>query len=380
MAEVARPKKSRQTAKGQDKKKKGTTDIKKIENSRPEPEPELNQELISSQPAKVEFSTIGHKSQNEAVSKPNTEEQSEDYQLLPTSVVAEVPVEILREPELCTKIASFAIVESEFDSKQLIALDGEHKQFQLNQTKLNSNKSSNLNQQVSENIKVTEALGLPCSSKTASDDGKQNSSVIEPTVYGSSVDHGNISSQKGGVNKKEKETMVRKDMKNPAILILGEREVIGMDLPKPVANLPAQLIFERLYPDLPIEDKRDSRTASVKQVSAHFQTLYPEVPCESEIVPFSKEELKIFALGSWIENVDTYTEEFLSVANQDKNDLYELLMNYGRCRKQLQLAAAEQQTMICNYNSIEQRLWTFKEEQLTIQVCLYFSFVQLNAL
>ncbi|XP_078252336.1 ectopic P granules protein 5 homolog isoform X1 [Rhinoraja longicauda] len=364
MAEVARPKKSRQTAKGQDKKKKATTEIKKKESSRPDPE--LNQELISSQPTKVQFSTQGHISQNEAVSKPNTEEQSKDYQLLPTSLVAEVPVEIRHEPELCTKTASIAIVESEFDSKQLIALDDEHKQFQLNRTKLNSDNSSNLNRQVSESIKVPEALGLPCSSN----EGKQNSSVIEPTVYGTSVDCGNISSQKGAVNQKEKETIMRKDMKNPAILTLGEREVVGMDLQKPVTDLSVQLTVERLYPDLPLEDKVDSRTASEKQVSPHFRKLYPEVPCESEIVPFSKEELKIFALGSWIENVDTYTEEFLSVANQDKNDLYELLMNYGRCRKQLQLAVAEQQTMICNYNSIEQRLWTFKDEQLTIQgVC-----------
>ncbi|XP_051865986.1 ectopic P granules protein 5 homolog isoform X2 [Pristis pectinata] len=350
----------------EDKKKKVTTEIKKKENLKPE----LNQELISSQPTKVDFSTIVDKSQ-EAFSKPNTEERSED-QLLPTSLVAEVPVETLHKPELCTEIASIATVESRFDSKQFTALDGEDKQFQLNQTKLNSDHDPYHNSEVPESITVPEARELPCSSKTASDEGRENLSVVEPAVYDGSLDHGNISSQKVGVNLKEKETMMRKETKNPAILTLGdgERDMVDMNLQKTIADLPVQLIFERLYPDLPLEDKRDLGTSSVKQVSPYFRTLYPELPCEPAILPFSKEELKMFALGSWIENVDTYTEEFLSLANQDKNDLYELLMNYRRCRKQLQLAVAELQTMICNYKSIRKRLWTFKEEQLTIQgVC-----------
>ncbi|XP_069780347.1 ectopic P granules protein 5 homolog isoform X2 [Narcine bancroftii] len=358
MAEVARPKKSRQIVKGQDKKKKATTEIKKKESSKPE----SDQELISSRPTKAEFSTIVDKSQKETFSKPNLEEQSDDSQLFPTSLVTEVPVETLHEPELCTKTES---IELEFDSKHVAVLDGEDKQFQLNKTKLNSHRGIYCNNQVPECVKFPETCEPSCSSKTASDEGRESFNV-EPAVCDPSLDHGNISSQKVGVILKEKEIMMRKDMKNPAILPLSDSERVVTDLQKAIADFPVQLTFERLYPDLPLENKMDPCTASVKQVSPYFK-IYPEIPHEPEILPFSKEELKIFALGSWIENVDAYNEEFLSIANQDKNYLYELLMHYGRCRKQLQLATAEHQTMMCNYRNIEKRLWTFKEEQLTIQ-------------
>ncbi|XP_059845461.1 ectopic P granules protein 5 homolog isoform X1 [Hypanus sabinus] len=350
MAEVARPRKPRQAAKGQDKKKKERL------------KPELDRELVSSQPTKVENPTIVDKSQAN-FSKQKTQEQSEDQK--------RVPVETL-DRELCTEIASIATAESKFDSKQFTTLDVEDKQFQYNQTIISSGDGSKHDSEVSENTEIPETHQQPCSGKTVTDEGRESLSVVEPAVHGGSMDHGNISSQTVGVTVTEQGVMNRKEMRSPAVLTLGdgEKEMLGVNLRKSIVDLPVQLTVEKLYPDLPSEDKRDLETSFVKQVSPNFRMLYPEIPREPEIVPFSKEELKIFALGSWIENVDAHTEEFLSVANQDKNELYELLMNYGRCRKQFQLAVAELQTMICNYKSIEKRLWTFKEEQLTIQgVC-----------
>ncbi|XP_078406611.1 ectopic P granules protein 5 homolog [Cetorhinus maximus] len=345
MAEAVRPKKSRQAAKVQDKKKKVTTEVKKKESSKPE----SDQESVSCVITKIGLSSSGctavDKSQKEETNvKPNKEGQSEDHQLLPDSPIVEATVKNTQESESCIEAVSIAIAESDV---------------------------------LQEEPEIPEASELSYSSKTIvgqNEENLQDTGDVEPAVYSASdqmlLHSRSISSQKVTVDLKEKEVMSRMDRKKPAILILDDRkkESIDMKLHNITADLPVQLTIGRLYPDLPLEVKEEPGTAFAEQVLPHSRTLYPVIP--SEVVPFSKEDLKMFALGSWLENVDTYTEEFLTVANQDKNDFFELLMNYGRCRKQLLLAEAELETMVCDYKSTKKRLWTFKEEQLTIQgVC-----------
>ncbi|NXU49867.1 EPG5 protein, partial [Turnix velox] len=105
---------------------------------------------------------------------------------------------------------------------------------------------------------------------------------------------------------------------------------------------------------------------AVKPLLKH-ERLYPELPSEQELVPYTREQLKIFEPFSWMENVGSYTEEFENVAHQDRHEFYELVLNYMRCRKQLLLAETELQSMSNDCQNIKRRLWTFKEEQKTVQ-------------
>ncbi|KAM6036561.1 ectopic P granules protein 5 homolog isoform 4-T4 [Theristicus caerulescens] len=125
-----------------------------------------------------------------------------------------------------------------------------------------------------------------------------------------------------------------------------------------------------VYPDLSAELSYERPTVIAVKPLLHNERLYPELPAEPELVPFTREQLKIFEPCSWLENVDSYAEEFESVAHQDRHEFYELLLNYMRCRKQLLLAEAELQAMMTDCQNIKGRLWTFKEEQKTVQgVC-----------
>ncbi|KAM6230930.1 ectopic P granules protein 5 homolog isoform 1-T1 [Porphyrio hochstetteri] len=125
-----------------------------------------------------------------------------------------------------------------------------------------------------------------------------------------------------------------------------------------------------VYPDLSAELSYERPTIIAVKPLLHNERLYPELPTEPELVPFTREQLKIFEPCSWLENVDSYVEEFESVAHQDRHEFYELLLNYMRCRKQLLLAEAELQAMTTDCQNIKGRLWTFKEEQKTVQgVC-----------
>ncbi|NXJ06901.1 EPG5 protein, partial [Odontophorus gujanensis] len=131
-----------------------------------------------------------------------------------------------------------------------------------------------------------------------------------------------------------------------------------------------RLGLKSVYPDLSTELSYERPTVMAVRPLLHNEKLYPELPAEPELVPFTREQLKIFEPCSWLENVDSYTEEFESVAHQDRHEFYELLLNYMRCRKQLLLAEAELQTMMTDCQNIKGRLWTFKEEQKTVQgVC-----------
>uniref|UniRef100_A0A8C8R5P1 Ectopic P-granules autophagy protein 5 homolog n=1 Tax=Pelusios castaneus TaxID=367368 RepID=A0A8C8R5P1_9SAUR len=128
--------------------------------------------------------------------------------------------------------------------------------------------------------------------------------------------------------------------------------------------------LKTLYPDLSAELSQERLpTATIKPLLRN-ERLYPEIPLEPELVPFTKEQLKIFEPCSWLENVDSYVEEFESVAHQDRHEFHELLLNYWRCRKQLLLAEAELQAMTSDCQNARDRLWTFKEEQQSVKgVC-----------
>lgn len=128
--------------------------------------------------------------------------------------------------------------------------------------------------------------------------------------------------------------------------------------------------FRSVYPDLSSELSYERPTIMAVKPLLHQERLYPELPSEPELVPFTREQLKIFEPCSWLENVDSYAEEFESVAHQDRHEFYELLLNYMRCRKQLLLAEAELQAMTTDCQNVKGRLWTFKEQQKTVQVLL----------
>lgn len=124
---------------------------------------------------------------------------------------------------------------------------------------------------------------------------------------------------------------------------------------------------KKLYPELPAEIAEVPDLVVVKPLLCS-ERLYPELPSQPELVPFTKEQLKLLEPGSWLENVESYVEEFDSIAHQDRHEFYELLLNYSRCRKQLLLAEAELLTLMSDCQNAKSRLWTFKDEQIAVQV------------
>ncbi|NWZ28131.1 EPG5 protein, partial [Asarcornis scutulata] len=160
------------------------------------------------------------------------------------------------------------------------------------------------------------------------------------------------------------------DVKNPLVRFSEKLPLSTSQLcDKP--KVPVQRSgLKSLYPDLSAELFYERPTVMAVKPLLHNERLYPELPTEPELVPFTREQLKIFEPCSWLENVDSYAEEFESVAHQDRHEFYELLLNYMRCRKQLLLAEAELQAMTTDCQNAKGRLWTFKEEQKTVQgVC-----------
>ncbi|KAM7320549.1 hypothetical protein ACRRTK_020992 [Alexandromys fortis] len=123
---------------------------------------------------------------------------------------------------------------------------------------------------------------------------------------------------------------------------------------------------KKLYPELPAEMVEVPALVVVKPLVCS-ERLYPELPSPPELVPFTKEQLKLLEPGSWLENVESYVEEFDSIAHQDRHEFYELLLNYSRCRKQLLLAEAELLTLMSDCQNAKSRLWSFKDEQMAVQ-------------
>uniref|UniRef100_A0A8C2Y7F7 Ectopic P-granules 5 autophagy tethering factor n=1 Tax=Coturnix japonica TaxID=93934 RepID=A0A8C2Y7F7_COTJA len=167
-----------------------------------------------------------------------------------------------------------------------------------------------------------------------------------------------------------KETESVQDVKSPLIRF-SEKPPLSPSQPCEKSKARVHCLrLKSVYPDLSTELAYESPTIMAVKPLLHNERLYPELPTEPELVPFTREQLKIFEPCSWLENVDSYTEEFESVAHQDRHEFYELLLNYMRCRKQLLLAEAELQAMTTDCQNIKGRLWTFKEEQKTVQgVC-----------
>ncbi|XP_013012624.1 ectopic P granules protein 5 homolog isoform X2 [Cavia porcellus] len=123
---------------------------------------------------------------------------------------------------------------------------------------------------------------------------------------------------------------------------------------------------KKLYPQLPTEIAEVQSLVAMKPLLCS-ERLYPELPSQPELIPFTKEQLKILEPGSWLENIESYLEEFDSMAHQDRHEFYELLLNYSRCRKQLLLAEAELLTLTSDCQNAKNRLWHFKEEQVSAQ-------------
>uniref|UniRef100_A0A671MCH5 Ectopic P granules protein 5 homolog n=1 Tax=Sinocyclocheilus anshuiensis TaxID=1608454 RepID=A0A671MCH5_9TELE len=109
----------------------------------------------------------------------------------------------------------------------------------------------------------------------------------------------------------------------------------------------------------------------VADVERPRERLYPELPrtCQS-VKPFTSEQLRTWEPGSWLENVEILEAEFQSLAHQEGHELYELLLSYWRCRKQLTQAQTELQAANSDCKNVQNRLWSFKDERLSLQgVC-----------
>lgn len=192
-----------------------------------------------------------------------------------------------------------------------------------------------------------------------------NSEVLSSTFHSSAADSQTVV---GFV--RDKGTANVQDAKNPLVSSSGKLPLSVSQLSEKSKTRVQRSGFKPVYPDLSAELSYERPTIIAIKPLLHNERLYPELPTEPELVPFTREQLKIFEPCSWLENVDSYAEEFESVAHQDRHEFYELLLNYMRCRKQLLLAEAELQAMTTDCQNVKGRLWTFKEEQKTVQVLL----------
>ncbi|XP_062874034.1 ectopic P granules protein 5 homolog [Trichomycterus rosablanca] len=123
---------------------------------------------------------------------------------------------------------------------------------------------------------------------------------------------------------------------------------------------------------LPLADQESSPPSLVPvqldKADRTHERLYPELPQECQTVqPFTNQQLKMWEPGSWLENVELHASEFLALVHCEGHELHELLLNYWRCRKQLTQAQTELQAAVSDCKSVQNRLWSFKDEQLTLQ-------------
>ncbi|XP_014847751.1 PREDICTED: ectopic P granules protein 5 homolog [Poecilia mexicana] len=156
------------------------------------------------------------------------------------------------------------------------------------------------------------------------------------------------------------EKAVKNCAREPAVLALPEQESSPLSLQplKAVAELPRS----KLYPELP-------KTAP-------------------EMQAFSLEQLSVWEPGeglrTWLEGVEVCAAQFCALAHQENHELTELLQNYWRCRRQLNQSHTQLHTQSSDCKSTQNRLWSFKDEQLTLQgvcadqakVCGYHRFQQ----
>ncbi|XP_022053432.2 ectopic P granules protein 5 homolog isoform X1 [Acanthochromis polyacanthus] len=153
---------------------------------------------------------------------------------------------------------------------------------------------------------------------------------------------------------------VKNCAKEPAVLALPEQESSPPSL-HPVEFV-AELSRSKLYPELP-------KTAP-------------------EMQPFTLEQLTVWEPGgglrAWLEGVEVCAAQFCALARQENHELTELLQNYWRCRRQLTQSHTQLHTQSSDCKSTQNRLWSFRDEQLTLQgvcadqskVCGYHRFQQ----
>ncbi|TMS03806.1 Ectopic P granules protein 5-like protein [Larimichthys crocea] len=156
------------------------------------------------------------------------------------------------------------------------------------------------------------------------------------------------------------EESVKNREKGPAVLALPEQESSPPSL-QPLESV-AELSRSKLYPELP-------KTAP-------------------EIQPFSLEQLSVWepsgGVRVWLEGVEVCAAQFCALARQENHELTELLQNYWRCRRQLTQSHTQLHTQSSDCKSTQNRLWSFRDEQLTLQgvcadqskVCGYHRFQQ----
>ncbi|XP_067375939.1 ectopic P granules protein 5 homolog isoform X2 [Channa argus] len=156
------------------------------------------------------------------------------------------------------------------------------------------------------------------------------------------------------------EETIKNGAKGPAVLALPEQESSPLSL-QPLESL-AELSRSKLYPQLP-------KTAP-------------------EIQPFSLEQLSVWEPGgglqAWLDGIEVCAAHFSALARQENHELTELLQNYWRCRRQLTQSHTQLHTQSSDCKSTQNRLWSFRDEQLTIQgvcadqskVCGYHRFQQ----
>lgn len=164
---------------------------------------------------------------------------------------------------------------------------------------------------------------------------------------------------------------------------LGCTELVADASLQPIATTSTDILSSPQLRDpavLPIAEQESSPPSLVPVEVAEVekpprQRLYPELPklqCSvsnsSMVQAFTSEQLRLWEPGSWLENVELHEAEFEGLAHQEGHELHELLLNYWRCRKQLMQAQTELQAANSDCKSTQNRMWSFKDEQLTLQV------------
>uniref|UniRef100_A0A3P8W6G9 Ectopic P-granules autophagy protein 5 homolog (C. elegans) n=1 Tax=Cynoglossus semilaevis TaxID=244447 RepID=A0A3P8W6G9_CYNSE len=170
----------------------------------------------------------------------------------------------------------------------------------------------------------------------------------------------------------------------PSLPKLEEGPVIQLTMPsvKSSAQGPAVLAL----PEQESSPPGSQRLESVAELSR--SKLYPELPKTApEMQPLTLEQLGVWEPGgglSWLDGVEVCEAQFCALARQESHELTELLQNYWRCRRQLTQSHTQLHTLSSDCKSTQNRLWSFRDEQLTLQgvcadqskVCGYHRFQQ----
>ncbi|XP_069885335.1 ectopic P granules protein 5 homolog isoform X3 [Dipodomys merriami] len=320
-------------------------------------------------------------------SKAKTKEKKK-YETLRTEEADEVPLPQAKEQEISSSACEFkgdhlkVLTDSQLHSDA--GGQNESEMFDVPLTSLTIGEQESLTCNA-DPLKEREAVGVCVGddvSKLKVDHGDNVGTKVEPLKNLTKVDENKLAqcgpsentlqsdsfcTQREMENLQNRETHNRKEDKQAVDCSLEVLQNVGLQSfyeGKEVCQLPR---VKKLYPQLPTEIAGEVPALVAVKPLLYSERLYPELPSQPELVPFTKEQLKILEPGSWLENVESYLEEFDSMAHQDRHEFYELLLNYSRCRKQLLLAEAELLTLTSDCQNAKSRLWHFKEEQISVQ-------------